>query len=338
MEQTLGKRIMTHRKRLGLTQDQLAEKLGVSAQAVSKWENDQSCPDIAMIPQLADIFNISTDELLGREKETTVHQGVVVEETVNPSSGKQKLELFWDSGRRSAIGTAISVTGIGGLYLLSNFYHWEISLWTILRTTSLLVFGLLGLYPRFSLFRLCCALAGGCFLLDGIVPGLLVLNGKMVVGLLILLFGVNLLVQVFRREKKPVFSVTYTGEDGKHHSIRNRTSYQHTLDTFTFSGSFSSNRQLVELDTLRQGSISTSFGEFTVDLSRVQALAPQAALEADCSFGELVILVPRRFQVVAESSTSFAEFDIQGEPDQELQGKLLLKSSVNFGEVQVRYL
>ena len=50
MEQTLGKRIEENRKKLGLTQDQLAEKLGVTAQAVSKWENDQSCPDITMLP------------------------------------------------------------------------------------------------------------------------------------------------------------------------------------------------------------------------------------------------------------------------------------------------
>ncbi len=42
MEQTLGKRIAENRKRLKLTQDQLAEKLGITAQAVSKWENDVS--------------------------------------------------------------------------------------------------------------------------------------------------------------------------------------------------------------------------------------------------------------------------------------------------------
>ena len=55
MEQTLGKRIIEHRKALGLTQDQLAEKLGVTAQAVSKWENDQSCPDITMLPKLRNL-------------------------------------------------------------------------------------------------------------------------------------------------------------------------------------------------------------------------------------------------------------------------------------------
>ena len=71
MEQTLGKRIIEHRKALGLTQDQLAEKLGVTAQAVSKWENDQSCPDITMLPKLAEIFGTTTDALLGRKTKTT---------------------------------------------------------------------------------------------------------------------------------------------------------------------------------------------------------------------------------------------------------------------------
>ena len=50
MEQgTLGKRIAYHRKRLGMTQEQLAQRVGVSAQAVSKWENNLSCPDITIL-------------------------------------------------------------------------------------------------------------------------------------------------------------------------------------------------------------------------------------------------------------------------------------------------
>ena len=63
MEQTLGKRISKNRKKLNLTQDQLAEKLGVTAQAVSKWENDLSCPDINMLPRLAELFETTTDAL-----------------------------------------------------------------------------------------------------------------------------------------------------------------------------------------------------------------------------------------------------------------------------------
>ena len=51
---TMGERIKHHRKRLGMTQEQLAERLRVSPQAVSKWENNLSCPDISLLPELAD--------------------------------------------------------------------------------------------------------------------------------------------------------------------------------------------------------------------------------------------------------------------------------------------
>ena len=59
----LGKKIKELRKAQGLTQDALAEKLGVSAQAVSKWENGDSFPDITMIPVLANFFKVSLDTL-----------------------------------------------------------------------------------------------------------------------------------------------------------------------------------------------------------------------------------------------------------------------------------
>ncbi len=50
METTLGIRIAEQRRKRDLTQDQLAEKMGVSPQAVSKWENDLCCPDISLLP------------------------------------------------------------------------------------------------------------------------------------------------------------------------------------------------------------------------------------------------------------------------------------------------
>ena len=59
--------ISGHRRKLGLTQEGLAQKLGVTNQAVSKWESGQSCPDIALLPALADIFGITLDQLFGRE-------------------------------------------------------------------------------------------------------------------------------------------------------------------------------------------------------------------------------------------------------------------------------
>ena len=68
MELTLGKRIAMLRRQKGLKQDTLAEVLGVSPQAVSKWENDQTCPDISLLPKLAELLEVSVDELLSGKK------------------------------------------------------------------------------------------------------------------------------------------------------------------------------------------------------------------------------------------------------------------------------
>lgn len=67
MEQIyFGQRIAALRKSKGMTQEALAQRLGITNQAVSKWESDQCCPDIMQLPALADIFEISMDKLFGR--------------------------------------------------------------------------------------------------------------------------------------------------------------------------------------------------------------------------------------------------------------------------------
>ncbi len=64
MKKTLGMMITELRKEQGMTQLQLAEKMGVTDKAVSKWERDLSCPDINSLPNLAAIFDISIDDLM----------------------------------------------------------------------------------------------------------------------------------------------------------------------------------------------------------------------------------------------------------------------------------
>lgn len=64
MNETIGNRIAKFRKAKGMTQEELANKLGVSSQAVSKWENDASCPDIGLLPTLCRTLGITADELL----------------------------------------------------------------------------------------------------------------------------------------------------------------------------------------------------------------------------------------------------------------------------------
>lgn len=67
--ETIGNRIQKYRKEKGMTQEELAGKMGVSSQAVSKWETDASCPDISLLPKLCRILGITTDELLTGERD-----------------------------------------------------------------------------------------------------------------------------------------------------------------------------------------------------------------------------------------------------------------------------
>ena len=62
--QSFGSMIQEMRKEAGMTQAELAERMGVTDKAVSKWERDISFPDINTIPKLAEIFNVSVDELM----------------------------------------------------------------------------------------------------------------------------------------------------------------------------------------------------------------------------------------------------------------------------------
>ena len=66
----IGKNIKRLRLNKGITQEQLADVLHLSAQAVSKWENDQTCPDITSLPKLAKILGVTVDELLSGKEET----------------------------------------------------------------------------------------------------------------------------------------------------------------------------------------------------------------------------------------------------------------------------
>ena len=66
---TLGEKIKDLRKATNITQEELAEKIGVSRQAVTKWESDAGMPDVENLKNIATLFNITVDELLDYKKE-----------------------------------------------------------------------------------------------------------------------------------------------------------------------------------------------------------------------------------------------------------------------------
>lgn len=65
MREELAKNICRYRKEKGLTQEELAKKLGLTFQAISKWETAQTLPDITLLPKLSRILEISIDKLMG---------------------------------------------------------------------------------------------------------------------------------------------------------------------------------------------------------------------------------------------------------------------------------
>lgn len=65
--------IQKYRKKCGITQNELAKRLGVSFQAVSKWENAKSLPDILFLPIMADIFNCNIDDFFSRKLSKDIH-------------------------------------------------------------------------------------------------------------------------------------------------------------------------------------------------------------------------------------------------------------------------
>ena len=71
MNETFGQRFARLRKNRGLTQEELGTKLGLSGQAVSKWENDLSMPDVSLLVQLSELLGVSLDELLGKQEPLT---------------------------------------------------------------------------------------------------------------------------------------------------------------------------------------------------------------------------------------------------------------------------
>lgn len=111
-KKTIGSFIATLRKANGLTQKELAEKLHVSDKSVSRWERDETAPDLTLIPVIAEIFDITSDELLRGERNKS--------ESTEPIKSAQKKEkqIKYILNKNKSNFTIKSIIAIG-LILLS---------------------------------------------------------------------------------------------------------------------------------------------------------------------------------------------------------------------------
>ena len=115
-KRTIGQFIAVLRKASGMSQRQLAERLNVSDKTVSRWERDESTPDLTLIPVLAEIFNVTADELL-RGDRNPMHAAaptVYAEE----KRGKQEARLLSETKTRHQIRSLIAL-GVAGIGLIT---------------------------------------------------------------------------------------------------------------------------------------------------------------------------------------------------------------------------
>ena len=336
MEETLGKRIVANRKRLGITQDRLAEQLGVTAQAVSKWENDQSCPDIATLPKLAEIFGITVDALLGvaQPKQEYVHEAEIVTESEDEDGGKANWNITWNAGRMGNVGISVWIilTAVG--MFASRYLQLEVSLWDLLWTNGFLVFGLFRMFNKFSVFHLGCALFGAYSLAEKLdfLPS--VMSRDLLLPSCLLLLGLSLLVDALCKPQNPEFVVRRNGKI----SDKKISTCDMDEDSFDCEVLFAETSQAIDLPRLREGEIEVRFGELTVDLSGCREFAPNCSIDAECTFGELTILVPSRVRAVVTREAAFGDVTVIESCDPDAESTVLIHADVRFGHITVEYI
>mgnify|MGYP001624395046 CR=1 FL=1 len=110
---TLGERLLGYRTNIGMSQEKLAEKIGVSRQTISKWETNQSTPDFDKILPLCEVLGITTEELIKGEKEVKNAEP----EEIKQENENAKKEYMQKRNKKKAIVLSVSIF----LYCIATF-------------------------------------------------------------------------------------------------------------------------------------------------------------------------------------------------------------------------
>lgn len=200
---TLGEKILICRKSKGLSQEELAAALGVSRQALSKWECNTSAPDIDNIIGLSNYFNVTTDYLLKDENinnsdGTTLLNGNIPF-TISTAlitlgliialamANDGTLFLYWQF-RSAALGIGIQIVGLcifEVLYyskhfeLKSQHLFWGINIWLITIMPIIFISGILSRYlTRYDILHYAFYILASYLTINSILTFLLILNRK----------------------------------------------------------------------------------------------------------------------------------------------------------------
>ncbi len=331
-QQTMGKRIMQLRKERGYTQEQLSELCGVSAQAVSKWENDVSCPDISILPQLAELLGVTTDELLGvKPIEPKV---VIVDAQKNKKEGDTNFSVSWDgtkTAKKDGIWFAILVIVLGMAFLMQRLGLVSFGIWGIVWPAVIIGLGVSWMIKRFSIFSLAVAGLGVYFLLFNLGEISLVLTWSIIWPSLLVLLGLTILYEALIPHKDKWCGVNFSKDKNK------RSDYGEVDGTVHYDAAFSEENRRFAAEEFAGGNVDLSFGKSELDLTNVRRVAPNAILDVDVSFATFDLIVPKTIRVFVKSDKSFGSIQMNGSPSTDAVESLVLDGDVSFGTININY-
>ncbi len=342
-KQTMGRRIAALRRKKKMTQEQLAGKLGVTPQAVSKWENDLSCPDISILPQLAVELDISVDTLLGNEAELGSKSEESKERVISITEDEKKEGIKMSirlnkTDKWNAVLMGVLLIGAGTLFLLKEmgiiFLNPELSFWGIIWPLLLLGLGICLMRENFNALTLGISLfALYEFLYNlGVLPVAWGITLNMIWPAALILIGLTGLQKAFFPKK----ASCKAEQEWKQH-----VSGKEQSDCIYEDGILNVTCRFTDMDYTPEGPFTgahtqVNFGDCQLDLTQCESFAESSVLDASVSFGELLVIVPRFVQVKRGASSSFGECEVPS-PQPGTTSVLEIRGSVSFGNITVRY-
>ncbi len=331
-KETMGKRISDLRKGKGMTQEQLAQLLGVTPQAVSKWENDLSCPDISILPQLAEALGVTTDELLGRTP-------LRISEGSDKCNGKghAHVSVRLRLNQAEKIIFALLLMGIGVIFLLNAFHVIElgegVTFGSVLWPFLVACMGVMACRSELNPISIGLFLFGVYMLLFnlGIIPAQYKLTWAMAWPVALILIGVTILLHFLLPKRKKEGGIFEVEKSDPVFDCTDESGF------IRIDSAFTSQTKCVETGAPFTGAkIDSSFGSLVLDLSQAE-IQNGALIDADVSFGSLTVRLPAFVGANAACKTAFGGYDCPpGNPDAEI--KVSLNGDVSFGKIEVEYV
>lgn len=336
-EKFLGKNIARLRCEFGFTQEQLASRLGVTAAQVDSWESGSADPDASILPSIARVFNVTTDELLGFKAMKEA------DKPEKPVKNYKHHSYQFNSGVFGSIFFSVMLIIIGTALLLSYTDIWpfesSFNFWNLVWPAAILGIGLSGFIKTFSFWSLCISLSGLYFLLANLGIIDLEFTWPVFFSVFIIFAGIYLLIRgIFRRSNKSHNGFVYSsGKDPfnnkKHSEFSSENGY------VRYECAFCDETRKINTETITGGDIEVAFGKSVLDLTACRHTSSGATLKTEVAFGSIEILLPKCIRVESSGSERvFGSIKIIGEASPDAADILYLRDETSFSGVTVRYV